>query len=92
MFHYESVRIHTLMYGGPHGGPFFFHVCPCLHVGFIYLQYVDGAPFKGVANLDLAYKLWVLCHQQVHEFIDLKWEEVEKRDCWLLGMQKSSPN
>lgn len=44
-------------------------------MGFIYLQHVDGATFKGGANLDLSHKLWVLCHQQVHEFIDLRSEE-----------------
>lgn len=55
-----------------------FYAYPCLHVGLCYLQYINGATFKSVADLDLAYKLWVLCHQQVHEFIDLR-SEIRKK-------------
>lgn len=56
------------------GWEVFLHVSPYLHGGFSYLQDINGAAFISVANLDLAYKMWVLCHQLVYEFIDLRWE------------------
>lgn len=43
-----------------------------LCVGTHYLQHVDGTTFIGVADLELADKLWVLRHQHVHEVIDLR--------------------
>lgn len=49
-------------------------------MGFSYLQDINGAAFISVANLDLAYKLWVLFHQQVYEFIDLRQEKKKRRD------------
>lgn len=37
-----------------------------------YLQHVNGTTFVSVADLDLADELWVLRHQQVYEFVDLR--------------------
>lgn len=42
---------------------------------------MDGATFKGVADLDLAHKLWVLSHQQVHEFVDLRGRKGTNGSC-----------
>lgn len=53
--------------------------------GTHYLQHIDGTAFIAAANLELADKLWVLGHQQVHEVIDLK---EQRREGCLRGFRR----